>query len=206
MERKELFNKILPKRTIPIFGDINAELYFNARDELLRMGAESGEPITLLFDSGGGNLLFAMNLGDLIQTLQAEVIGVVLEAKSSAAILVQYCTKRLIIPSGRLLVHSSRFHMENCSYKFIEELVRNAAKDSLDYQRRMVAVLCSRSGLSEERVTELMKKGDDLIYLIYAAEAVELNLVDGILPADFKLFTQPAPKNESPGTEEKIKS
>lgn len=207
MERKALWESIAAKRTIPVVGKIDDELYVSIRDLLAKMSAESPAPIVLMFDSAGGGAFNAFQLGDLINILPNETIGIVFDARSSAGVLSQFCTKRLIVPSGRFLIHSPRSYIDNCiDDEFAEERMRDALLMNTRYRKRTIDLFCSRTKMSEERVRELMKKGDNLPYYIYAEEALELKLVDAMVPADFKLFvpsvvSKPEAPTEDRGSE-----
>jgi ATP-dependent protease ClpP protease subunit len=72
------------------------------------------------------------------------------------------------------------------------------------YDRKLQKLFSERTGASQERILELMKRGDNLSWPIFAEEALELKFVDSILPADYKLFFPPAfPKPATPAEEKK---
>ncbi len=108
MDRKDLAIKMSAKRTIPFFGALDKDLDWLIESALLNLAATSSKPITLLFDSNGGGTFLSFQLGDIIRLLPCEVIGVVLQANSAACTVLQYCSKRLIVPSGIIFIHSSQ--------------------------------------------------------------------------------------------------
>ncbi|HZZ99774.1 MAG TPA: ATP-dependent Clp protease proteolytic subunit [Candidatus Paceibacterota bacterium] len=196
-----MLDKIALKRTILVFGEIVPQTYCDIRDQLMKLASESSDPITILLDSNGGNYLCAIQLGDIIRHLPLVTIGIAIDAVSSALVILQYCTKRLIMPSGRVLIHSVRIEAKNLSDdEHFEKRVEGFKKLHHSHTRRMIDLFHDRTGLSEERIRELIKRGDDLLYHIPSAEALELNMVDGIVPEDYKLLIPPPPekKEESP--------
>jgi ATP-dependent protease ClpP protease subunit len=209
MDRKELAAKISAKRTIPFFGTLDKDLYLLVRNALLNLAAASNKPITILFDSAGGGTFYSFQLGDLIRLIPCDVIGVVLEANSAACTLLQYCTKRLIVPSGRILIHNGQptdAGFNGCKYTSDEnwELqMRNWANELKAGNANIRKLFCERSGLPESRWEELMKRGDELRYSLTANEALELKLVDEIIPPDFKLYIPQVKNKETEEAENK---
>jgi ATP-dependent protease ClpP protease subunit len=209
MDRKELAAKISAKRTIPFFGTLDKDLYLLVRNALLNLAAASNKPITILFDSAGGGTFYSFQLGDLIRLIPCDVIGVVLEANSAACTLLQYCTKRLIVPSGRILIHNGQptdAGFNGCKYTSDEnwELqMRNWANELKSQNTHIRNLFCERSGLPQSRWEELMKRGDELRYSLTANEALELKLVDAIIPPDFKLYIPQVKNKETEEAENK---
>lgn len=212
MDRKEIIEKITPHRTMPLFGTIDGDLYCYARDHLTKMVCQSqSEPLTILIDSTGGDSFYGYQIGDIIGMLPVEVIGVAMEAKSAAFVILQRCAQRLIVPSGRLLIHSTQptlgpvgtiMRLDERWQDKIEQIIKLTEK----YRQQQIDLICSRSNLPPEKVIEITKQGDDpyFPYHIYAEEALKLNLVDGIVPADYKLFVPPALKKPDKPSEEKV--
>ncbi len=205
MDRKELWAGVSPKRTIPVVGKIDNELYVVIRDLLWKMAAESPAPITLIFDSGGGEGFSAFQLGDVIKMIPNETIAIILDARSAAGILTQFCTKRLITASGRIFIHSGQPTPEAVTWckmdQYWEESLAYLAQTVRRTREQALELFCSRTGLSLEKIQEITKRGDDHPYShIYAAEALELKLVDGILPSDYKIFI-PVPSTQKPQLE-----
>lgn len=207
MERKDLINCILPKRMIPFMGKLDGDLYVAVRDALLKMSAESEEPITIFFDSKGGSTYMSLQLGDLIQMTKAPVIGLAMEANSAALTVLQYCHRRLIVPSGSVLMHSSQPTSDGITnYKHDEhwwERMKLLDEVTNKQNKQLKEMFVKKTGITPEKVALLLERGDNLDYPILAEEALTLNLIDAILPADYKLFVPPAfPKPATP-TEEK---
>ncbi len=204
MEKKELVElsqKISDKRTIPFFGSLDSPLYTLVRDKLLSMAADSIEPITILFDSNGGDTFFSFQLGDLIRLLSScEVIGVVLEANSAACTVLQYCTTRLIVPSGRLFVHSNQPTEKGVAgiryNEHWQERIKCMGEMIEEGNARLRQLFSERSGLPGGRIRKLMERGDNLLHQINAIEALELNLVDAIVPPDYRLYFSLKRENE----------
>ena len=209
MDRKETFGAIVAKRTIPFFGKLDGELYVAVRDALMKMEAESTRPITIIFDSTGGNTSFSLWLGDLVSILNSEVTGIVFDASSAALILLQYCKHRMIVDSGSVFLHSSRLLPEavatcrrDVSWKDRME-VWGKTEDRQNAQLR--TLFCRKTGLAEEEVRRLMDRGDVLDYQICADEAIDLKLVDALLPDNYRLFMPPAfAKSDNPNEQKDV--
>ncbi len=192
MNRKELAASLAKKRLIPFFLKVDAELFEIVQINLLNLAAESNDPITIYFHSEGGDGWLGHLLGQLIDHLPCNVIGIAEKAHSAACAVLQHCTERLILPAGMVLVHSVQpspefpFRIERGQY--FHEQIEHCDHLMSWTQRLMRDHLIARTGLPEARIDEIIARGDNVGYLIVAEEAKELNLVDGILPADYKFF------------------
>ncbi len=209
MDRKELIERLAPKRVMPFFGNVNLDLYCHTRDHLLKMVSESSLPITLLIDSTGGDVFIALQIVDLLRLLPVETIGVVIEAKSSAVFVLQGCTKRLIVPSGRIMIHSIQ-PVENPVWKMLtydgdwEERINRLTKELKQYRRKAEELICSRTRLTAEQLADYTRRGDDpsFPYQIQPEEGLRLGLVDEILPASYKICVPPQ-SGKPPNSENK---
>jgi ATP-dependent protease ClpP protease subunit len=193
VDRKELAKKIASTRTIPFFGRLNEELYELVRDSLLSLSSDSAKPITILFDSPGGFGQYMFLLGDVVSNLRCEVTGIAIQARSAACFLQQYCHKRLIMPGGYLLVHSSQPSSQSfATAKYNEnwgQWIKMFEGVIESHNIELRKLLVRRTGLPEGQINEIFLRGDNLDYPIFAPEAKKLNLVDDIVPPEYRLYT-----------------
>lgn len=96
-------------RTVTLFGEVTSEQCQSICGQILAMVEdEPNEPITLLIDSPGGNLMAGMMVYDLIKTIDAPVNTVAMGlAASMGQFLLSAGTKgrRWVFPSARIMMH-----------------------------------------------------------------------------------------------------
>jgi len=190
-------------RRVMLSGQLNASSIRVASLECLKLELQSNEPITLLLESGGGDVEVSQQFADLISSLNSPVDVVAINDCSSMAVdLMQMCRRRMLLPSTRLLVHYIRY-----SRKWIgddPEILDGDLKyfkEELDQSRESrLALYERRTGLSRERLAEIFRYGEVHASYFTAQQAVGFGMADEIL-TDFKLF--PITKKEG---EKKIES
>lgn len=96
-------------RTVTLFGEVTSEQCQSICGQILAMVEDDPhEPITLLIDSPGGNLMAGMMVYDLIKTIDAPVSTVAMGlAASMGQFLLSAGTKgrRWVFPSARVMMH-----------------------------------------------------------------------------------------------------
>ncbi|MBG9244948.1 ClpP family protease [Corynebacterium belfantii] len=96
-------------RTVTLFGEVTSEQCQSICGQILAMVEDDPqEPITLLIDSPGGNLMAGMMVYDLIKIIDAPVNTVAMGlAASMGQFLLSAGTKgrRWVFPSARIMMH-----------------------------------------------------------------------------------------------------
>lgn len=133
-------------------------------------------PITIVFNSPGGNVFNGLALYDYIKELQIQGTRIDTVALGMAAsmggVLLQAGEKRTMSPHSYLLIHEvSDFAGGNFSE--LEDQVKFAKR----LQDRLLAILAERSTLSQKRIEARWKRRD---WWLDANEALELGFVDEV--------------------------
>ena len=99
---------LMERRTVILEGDIDHGSISEVSVRLLELQTQSNDQITLMINSGGGEIYPALQLCDLIQTLMsAPVRGIAIgECGSAATFIMLHCSQRLGFPYSRYLLHS----------------------------------------------------------------------------------------------------
>jgi ATP-dependent Clp protease protease subunit len=138
---------------------------------------DPGAPITVMFNSSGGNVLDGLALFDFLRQLRAQghhVTTVALgRAASMGAVLLQAGDRRVMGENAFLLVHE----VSHTGMGKVSEL-----EDSVEFtkrlQQRLLAILAQRSTLSEREIQRRWARKE---WWLGAEEAGELGLADALL-------------------------
>lgn len=162
-------------RTYTFYSEVDAD---SVRRCLADLGQWSrrdpGSPITIIFNSPGGSVLDGLALFDFLRQLRNQghhlttvAIG---RAASMGAVLLQAGDVRLMGENAFLLVHE----VSNLSSGKVSEM-EDSVEFSRRLQRRLLAILASRSQLTEVQIQRRWARKD---WWLDAAEAVEVGLAD----------------------------
>jgi ATP-dependent protease ClpP protease subunit len=177
-------------RRVLIAGDLNSESLRKTSLELIKLENVKIEPITLMIESGGGNMVPTQQLEDTINMLNSPVDVIVFgDCASMAVDLIQMCRRRMMLPSARLLVHYIRNRQPwICDDpEQLETDIRYFRERLTEDRERRFALYEKRTGLPRPKLAEMFRHGEVHQAYFSAKQAVELRLVDEIV-TDFKLF------------------
>ncbi|MDQ3756606.1 MAG: Clp protease ClpP [Actinomycetota bacterium] len=138
---------------------------------------DPGAPITVIFNSPGGNVLDGLALFDYLRQLRSmghQVTTIALgRAASMGAVLLQAGDRRVIGENAFLLVHE----VSNVSTGKVSEL-----EDGMEFtkrlQKRLLAILSERSTLTDREIQRRWARKE---WWLDAQEAVDLGLADSLL-------------------------
>jgi len=191
MTRQEMEDTLEQKRIIILAERITKELTDKIRDIIFRLNLLSTEKITLLIDSGGGEIWPALSLFDFIKCSKALVVGIVNgECKSSAMIILQACHQRMASKHSKLLLHFVSTTTEfkaNDSHKDIRMIMRLNEKRNQEAQRTVEDIFIQRTKLSRNQIRSLMHDGEKYNDTLSTDEALSFALIDKIAE-DFEIF------------------
>ncbi len=168
--------------TVLLFGDINPKKAELIRYWLMRLALQhDGDHIKLIIDSPGGSVPHALMLVDLIQSLPKPVVGVVNgECNSMAPVVLQACQRRIATKHSRFLLHNIS---NNARYSLFDASARFNADYKLlqEYQEQIIEILRDKSGLSREKVVELITGGDVVTETHSAQTMLGFKLIDEVV-------------------------
>lgn len=178
------------QRRLPLLDEVMKDLINQIAKMLLQLEQESTDPITLLIDSGGGDLEAAFFLKDVIDSLHSPVNGLVLGMSGSAALdILQMCNKRQALPNARFFAHFNRAKRQITVdvEEFSEEDVTYFFQEVQKYKQRREDLYTERSNLDCEEVVKLFRRGERFEMHPTAEQMLDWGLIDEIM-TDFKLF------------------
>jgi len=151
-----------------------------ARDHMLALDTISDEPITLIIDSGGGELDDCFALHDTIKMLRSPVYTVGLFACSAAVAILSAGQKgkRFIIPNGRVMMHLISGGTEGD----VKEL-KKQQKEIERLEERYIGILMN-NGITRDR--KQLDKDIDREFWLSPKEAVDYGIVDQIVESDWQ--------------------
>ncbi len=183
---REVFEEtLLQKRQICIFGIIDREMADRVIKEVLFLNAASErEPIKLYLSSQGGGTTASLDIFDIIKSLTSSVIGVVVaQANSNASLVLQACSKRLILPHSTIKLHNLRvtiqrsfLEMSENILKQQEEIFRRQVEETRGRQEIVYDILASRAKVSRSEIKKFCCESREFS----ASEAMAVGLVDAI--------------------------
>jgi ATP-dependent Clp endopeptidase proteolytic subunit ClpP len=164
-------------RIIDFVGEVSEMRCHACIDLLGKLSRESAAPITIRFDSQGGNVTDGLALYDYIMLLRRDGIEVHTQGfglvASMAAVLLQAGTTRSLSPRVRLLIHE----VSSVAFGSYTEQVEQTA-ETRKVQDILLDILTERSSLSKAVLRRKWKKTD---WWLGADESVELGLADAVL-------------------------
>jgi len=165
------------KARLPIQGDITEGLgdaFVEALDRLIANGCQD---LIVEINSIGGDFYAAMRIANALLESDASVTALIDgQASSSASYIAAWCDAAYARPDAVVFLHTASATASKLTAVELDQRadeVRNA-------DRLMVDAYARKSGLSDARVRALMARAD----VLSAEEALELKLIDGILPWD----------------------
>ena len=173
-------------RILVVNEDINEFLLDDVTLHILKwnqedrgLSAKSRKPIKIYIDSGGGSVLCANNLIDIIKVSKTPVYAVAFSLVASAASSIYIaCDKRYAFDSSVFLLHDGSLQVSNSS---------NKAKDTMKFFDKMDdktrEFLLSNTKITEEEYEE---SKDRELYM-FSSEAKEKGIVDKIVGKDCSL-------------------
>ncbi len=185
---EKLVKDLLKKRIVYILDEINKESVKFIHSALLDLDQTSHREIKVWFTSQGGLADASHIIYDTIRHLQSPTVGVVFNAASGACTILQACGKRQIVKSGKIFIHSPKCSPDFTINKTLDEQYEVFKRQNLSTRKRLLEILKSRSKLSNAKLEELLRLGDIHSEPIYAERAIELGLVDEIVPDNFRIY------------------
>jgi ATP-dependent protease ClpP protease subunit len=86
---------LLNEGIVEIAGDVDQEMAWYAREALQRLRARRATEVTVHITSGGGKIVYGLDIYDMLRLFPGRVTGVVYGAAvSAAAIILQGCAIR----------------------------------------------------------------------------------------------------------------
>ena len=162
-------------RTLFMFDDFYQESAQAMVEGLMKLDAESNDPINIVINSYGGSVYSLFSILDTMSNLNSQVNTICLgEADSCGAILLAAGDARFIGKNSRSMIHE----VSTFAWGKISEIAKEIA-DVQTLNDKFVGILAQHTGQDHAALAETMKKDTFLT----AEETLKMGLVDGILDA-----------------------
>jgi len=174
----DLQRRWLEKNRIGIIDEVNRDMFVYVREAIAIKMGEGGPPITVHISSGGGAVVWGLDIYDLINFYPGKKVGVVHSmAASMASIILQACDWRTATPYASVLIH----HVNNQNLKLdvardkneLEKFIAGMEKS----QSKLYEILVRRTGKPMEEISARCKMEESMT----AQEALNYHLIDQIV-------------------------
>lgn len=203
-EKNPILENLMERRTVFLEGDITHDSISDVCSRLMLLQTHSSDRITLMINSGGGDLYAALQLCDQMKVfMTAPVRGIAFgDCGSSATFVMLHCKERYSTPYSRFLIHSGNLGGVDipvgrtssriaeqllASVKSTEDQVINIYADHLtpkDWKNKKIS-----SEKKREFVQRLIDRGDQRFNSwMSATEAVEIGLIDDVCSSKLDIF------------------
>jgi ATP-dependent Clp protease protease subunit len=172
----DIYSRLLSERIVFLGTAIDDTVANLVIAQLLHL--ESDKPdqdVSLYINSPGGDMTALFAIYDTMQFLRPDVATICVgQAASAAAVLLAAGApgKRAVLPNARVLIHQPHGGAQGQSSDL--EL---AVAEMVEMRRRMVSILASSTGQTEQRILADI----DRDYILRGADAVAYGLVDHVI-------------------------
>ncbi len=172
----DIYSRLLAERIVFLGTAIDDTVANLVIAQLLHL--ESDKPdqdVSLYINSPGGDMTALFAIYDTMQFLRPDVATICVgQAASAAAVLLAAGApgKRAVLPNSRVLIHQPHGGAQGQSTDL--EL---AVAEMVEMRRRMVSILASATGQTEQRIMSDI----DRDYILRGADAVAYGLVDHVI-------------------------
>lgn len=176
---------LLKKRVIFLDDHIDGETVNETIRQIVLMGMESNQPITIVIDSPGGSIQAGFQLIDVMESCPCTIRTLALGcAASMGAVVLAAGTKghRFVSNRSKVMIHEPLLGGSGVSGS--TSTIASIAEDLKATRDTINEMLCTYTGQS----MKAMKKATSYDHYFSSTEAVEFGLVDQIVP-DKDLFT-----------------
>lgn len=174
---------LIRNRIYPILDKINKQAITEMEKVLFQMVIEDQrKPITLVFDSGGGDVGSALNGYDLIISMPCEINAAVIGVCHSSAItLMSACKKRCASTHARFLFHAMTSELTIKVTEDIDEQLRRGAESLKISYDQVLKVQSAAFNLSREQLIEMRILGERYDVKLTAQQAKEKGVIHNVV-------------------------
>ncbi|RMD39608.1 hypothetical protein DV735_g5518, partial [Chaetothyriales sp. CBS 134920] len=185
----DLFSRLLRERIIAIYGEVDDRLAATVTASLLFLEADDpSKPINLYINSPGGSVTAGLAIYDTCQYITPEISTICLgQAASMGSLLLAGGSpgKRFALPHSSIMLHQPSggyFGTAADIAIHAKEILRIRKQLNEIYQRHLTPKAADGTAKAK-RTLEEIEKMMERDYFLSAHEALELGVVDEILPS-----------------------
>jgi ATP-dependent Clp protease, protease subunit len=168
--------KLLKKRVIMLFGEINMEVARDISAKLMYLDSfKEKKPIKLIINSPGGHVESGDTIHDMIKFIQSPVYIIGTGWVASAGVLIYLAAdkdKRLTLPNTRFMLHQPIGGMQGQATD-----IEIHAREIIKTKERINKIISEQTGQSMPKVSE----DTDRDYWLSAEEAVSYGIVSRVI-------------------------
>lgn len=146
------------------------------------------KPITLVIDSGGGEISAGFQLFDYMKFSRSPITTIAMSCASMATIILMAGKERLALPHARIMLHlptiGSRQLLDPKQSRIQAELITKTNDELIDVYLDRGVTAGFKSGASRTRIKNKLLEDIDRDYWLNAEEAIAYGLVDRIATPD----------------------
>jgi len=176
----DLFSRLLKERIVAVYGEVDDRMAATVTASLLFLEADGDQPIHMYINSPGGSVTAGLSIYDCMQYIVPEVQCVCLgQAASMGSLLLAGGApgKRYCLPHSSIMLHQpSGGHYGTAADIAIhaKEILRIRTQLNKIYQKHLTG---------KEKSLDEIEKMMERDYFLSPEEALELGVVDEILPS-----------------------
>ncbi len=171
------------KRILVVAGTIDNEQNVRLKKGILRHNLISEtEPIKVLIDSSGGDLVAALETYDMFNMSKAPITGVVAgDCMSAATVILQACNRRVSLRHSSFLVHYPTLRLNLCFEDGWEKTLELYLESGKKMRERIERIYLTRTKMPPSEISEALLRGNKHYEVIDADRALSLGIVDDIV-------------------------
>ena len=181
---QQLLKQLADKRVLVIKGRIDRDTFDFVQEQILRYKLEdSQESINVIIDSQGGDLDSSLLIYDTLILSGIHCETTIHGECSSAAItvLMAGCNGRSMTKHSYIRMHSNSATFEVTITDSSKAVLEKLFEAEIARRKQIIKIIAEKTQLSSEMIEQLTDEGDHGI-MIYAPRALELGLVNVVLP------------------------
>ncbi|MDQ7824698.1 MAG: ATP-dependent Clp protease proteolytic subunit [Candidatus Eremiobacteraeota bacterium] len=172
---EELMGRLIKERIILIEGTIDDDYAGRVIDQLEELEAvDEKKGIDMYLNSPGGSAQAALAICDAIKRIAPPVTTICLEKACCGAAIILACgARRFALPHSQILLYQPLF-IQGVS----DGAMESAGKQIVSAKEKIISILAKATG----KEPSLLRKEINTDRILTAREAVELGVIDRVLP------------------------
>lgn len=177
-ESIDIFQKLLTNRTIFLTTDIDSDVANIIKAQLLYLDSISNDDITIMIDSGGGDIYTSLGLIDIMDLCKSDIVTVNIGLAASMAAVILSCGtkgKRKSLMRSRTMVHQPLAWSGNEFRQATD--IEIDAREINSLKEDLIEIFSERTGKSKLDVKTHMERD----YWLNSKQALDYGIIDEII-------------------------
>lgn len=177
-EPVDIFSKLIESRTIFLNTEIDSYSANIIKAQLLYLDSISHDDITLLIDSGGGDIYTGLGIIDTMEWIKSDVSTINVGLAASMAALILACGakgKRKSFKRSRVMIHQPISYSGD-SFRQATDIEIDA-KEIVSLKKELVQILVDTTKKSKDEIKADLERD----YWLTSEDAINYGIIDKIL-------------------------